>query len=67
MLTVLDSISHQHDLSPQDPTATLNNKEKALLMMSATLWNASYYNACIVALVSQAAYKAQVWAQLVFV
>jgi hypothetical protein len=32
-----------------------------------TLWNASYYNACIVALVSQAAYKAQVWAQLVFV
>jgi hypothetical protein len=32
-----------------------------------TLWNASYYNTCIVAIVSQAAYKAQVWAQLVFV
>jgi hypothetical protein len=31
------------------------------------LWNASYNNTCIVSLVSQAAYKAQVWAQFIFV
>jgi hypothetical protein len=32
-----------------------------------TLWNTSYYYTCISTLVAQAAYEAQVWAQLVFI
>jgi hypothetical protein len=50
----LTPISHQH-------------RQGEGFVDNVTLWNASYYNTCIVALVSQAAYKAQVWAQLVFI
>jgi hypothetical protein len=54
--------SLQHVSSP--PTYVLQGEG---FVDDVTLWKTSYYNTCILALVSQADYKAQVCAQLVFI